>query len=129
MSARMFLAGLSLVGFALPAPAADAPPVTISLGSRQASATPQRCGLTHTGGGTIDVVQPAPDTLVITMTGVAVAGAHPCKDSHALLAFTLDQGFDVVFEKPDVKKAKLTIEGRVIGLLRSHCRGGSAQEG
>jgi len=129
MSARLMLAGLTLVGFALPASAADAPAVTIALGSRQASATPLRNGFTHTGGGNIDVAQPAPDTVVITMTGVAVAGAHPCKDSHAQLAFALDQCFDIVFEKPDVKKAKLTVEGRVIGLLRSHCGGGSAQEG
>src|SRR5581483_8588361 len=76
-----------------PAPTA-APPVSIVLGPRQASVTPQRAGFTHTGGGNIDVAQPSPDTVVITMTGVCVAGAHPCKDSMATLCFDLCQTFD-----------------------------------
>src|SRR5580704_6105178 len=97
-----------------------APAVTIDLGSRQAQGVPTRQGFSHTGGGNIDVQQPSPDTLVITMTGVAVAGAHPCKDSLAALAFDLCQEFEVSAAKPEVKKAKLTIEARVIGLLRSH---------
>jgi hypothetical protein len=112
---------------------AQAPPsgllTTISLGPRHGQVTPVRQGFTHTGGGNIDVAQPAPDTVVITMTGVAVAGAHPCKDSLAALHFDLTQEFEINFEKPEVKKAKLTLEGRVIGLLRSHPHGGSAQEG
>jgi hypothetical protein len=102
--------------------------VSIALGSRHGHATPSRQGFTHTGGGNIDVAQPAPDTVVITMTGVAVAGAHPAKHSSATLHFDLDQSFDVSFDKPEVKKAKLSLEGRVIGLLRSHCKG-CAQQG
>jgi hypothetical protein len=106
--------------------AADAPvpAVSITLGSRKASATPKQQGFTHTGAGNIDVAQPSPDTVVITMTGVAVAGAHPCRDSVAMLTFDVLQNFEVVFEKPNVKKAKLTVEARVIGLLRSHEKGG-----
>src|SRR5205807_9229516 len=53
-----------------------APPATITLFERHGHVTPQRSGFQHTGGGNIDVAQPAPDTLVVTMTGVAVAGAH-----------------------------------------------------
>src|SRR5207247_11072678 len=82
--------------FSSPALAADvaAPPppaVTISLGNRQAQGTPTRQGFSHTGGGNIDVQQPSADVLVVTMTGVAVAGGHPCKDSFAALAFDLAQ--------------------------------------
>jgi len=111
-------------------PAAPAPPVSITLGPRHGQVTPNRSGFSHTGGGNIDVSQPAPDTIIATMTGVAVAGGHPCKNSVAELVFDLNQCFDVSFDKPEVKKAKLTIEGRVIGLLRSHHKGGgSAQEG
>ncbi len=105
------------------------PAVTIVLGSRKAQVTPSRQGFTHTGGGNIDVAQPAPDTVVITMTGVAVAGAHPCKGSNASLKFDLLQLFEVNFEKPEVKSAKLSLEGRVIGLLRCHRGGGTAQSG
>jgi hypothetical protein len=108
--------------------AADAPSVTINLGNRQAAATPIREGFTHTGGGNIDVAQPTPDALVVTMTGVAVAGAHPCKDSVATLNFDLAQEFEIAFEKPEVKKAKLTMEARLIGLLRSHSKGGGSAE-
>src|SRR5262245_3848256 len=80
--------------------AADAPVVTIDLGPRQAQGVPTRTGFNHTGGGNIDVQQPSPDTLVVTMTGVAVAGGHPCKDSVAALAFELAQEFEVSAAKP-----------------------------
>jgi hypothetical protein len=105
---------------------APAPAITIDLGSRQAQGIPTRQGFSHTGGGNIDVQQPTADALVITMTGVAVAGGHPCKDSLAALAFDLTQEFEVTAAKPEVKRAKLTIEARVIGLLRSHSGGGTA---
>jgi hypothetical protein len=108
----------------LPPPA---PAFTIDLGNRQAQAVPTRVGFTHTGGGNIDVQQPTPDSLVVTMTGVAVAGGHPCKDSLATLAFDLSQEFEITAAKPEFKRAKVTIEARVIGLLRSpKCGGGSA---
>jgi hypothetical protein len=115
---------VAAAGAADPPPA---PPVTIDLASRQAQAVPTRSGFNHTGGGNIDVQQPSPDTLVVTMTGVAVAGGCPGKDSVAALAFDLCQEFEVSIARPDVKRAKLTVEARVIGLLRSHkCGGGSA---
>ena len=102
------------------------PPVTIKLSKRDAHAVPTRQGFTHTGGGNIDVVQTAPDTIVISMSGVAVAGAHPCRQSMAELAFDLTQSFEIAFDKPATKRAKVTLEGRVIGLLRSHEKGGGS---
>jgi hypothetical protein len=110
------------------APAAPAePPVTINLGSRHGHATPHRQGFTHTGGGNIFVAQPSPDVVIVTMTGVAVAGAHPCKDSVASLDFDLDQCFEIRFEDPKLKLAKLSMEARVIGLLRSNGKGTAAE--
>jgi hypothetical protein len=103
--------------------APPAPTVSIRLGPRHGHATPyQRC-CCHTGGGITDVAQPSPDTLVITMTAVAVAVGSPCSPGVAQMDFDLDQEFEVVFEKPEVKAAKLSVEGRVIGFLRSHGRG------
>jgi hypothetical protein len=131
---RTVLAVLLTLGLLTPARAADpptsgsGPAVTISLGARHGHATPAREGFTHTGGGNIDVAQPAPDTVVVTMTGVAVAGGHPWKDSVAALQFDLNQDFEVSFNDPKVKRAKLTLEGRVIGLWRSHCKGGGSAE-
>jgi hypothetical protein len=110
-----------------PAAAQASLPVAIVLHERHGHETPIRKGFTHTGGGNIDVAAPAPDTVVITMTGVAVAGAHPCKDSVASLDFSLDQCLEMVFENKELKKAKLTVDARVIGLLRSHKGGGSAE--
>ena len=110
-------------------PAAPAAPVvSLNLLSRHGHVTPNRAGFSHTGGGNIDVQQPTADTVVITMSGVAVAGGHPCKCSSATMEFDLSQCFEITFEKPEVKAAKLTIEGRVIGLLRGE-KGGSASEG
>ncbi|OAI41813.1 hypothetical protein AYO40_07000 [Planctomycetaceae bacterium SCGC AG-212-D15] len=110
------------------AQAPAAPPVTITLGARHGHVMPSRQGFTHTGGGNIDVAQPAPDTLIITMTGVAVAGAHPCKDSVAGLDFDLEQSVEIAIADPKVKQAKVSLEGRVIGLLRSQKKG-SAEQG
>jgi hypothetical protein len=123
--------GLVMSGLAFACQAAEppaTPPATISLGDRHGHCTPNRVGFTHTGAGNIDVAQPAPDTVIVTMTGVAVAGAHPCKDSAASLDFDLEQGFEISFANAAAKQGKLTLEARVIGLLRSHSKG-SAQEG
>jgi hypothetical protein len=110
--------------------AAAPPPASITLGARHGHVVPYRAGFDHTGAGNIDVAQPTPDVVIITMTGVAVAGGHPVKDSVATMNFDLQQCFDVSFDSPKLKKAKLVMEGRVIGLLRSHKKGaGSAQEG
>jgi hypothetical protein len=94
--------------------------VSITLHGRHGHVTPLRRGCTHTGGGNIDVAQPSPDVLVITMTGAAVAIAAPTGGSVASMDYDLDQCFEVTFDKPDIKAATLSLEGRVIGLLRSH---------
>jgi hypothetical protein len=108
---------------------ADAPPkVTLLLLDREGRVVPHRQCCNHTGAGNIDVAQPTPDTLVITMAGAAVAGAHPCKPSHASQDFDLKQCFEVVFDKPGTKPARLTLEARVIGVLRTHCCGGGYAE-
>jgi hypothetical protein len=119
---------------AVAAPAAEAPlpppPASIILGPRHGHGVPSRCGHNHTGAGNIDVALPSPDTVVVTMSGVAAAGANPCKDSLASMSFNLYQDFAVRFDSPKLKKAKLVVEARVIGLLRSRCKGGgTAQEG
>jgi hypothetical protein len=96
-----------LLGVAQAQPAAPSGPVvSITLGSRHGHVTPSRKGFTHTGGGNIDVAQPSPDTVIVTMTGVAVAGAHPCMDSVAVLQFELEQCLEIKFDDPKLKSAK-----------------------
>ncbi len=106
------------------------PSITLKPNGRQARALPVRCGCASTGGGNIDVVQPAPDTFVITMTGVAVASGRPLMKTNAAIHVDLNQLFEVSFEKPagEIKNPTISLEGRVIGLLRSHCKGGCALE-
>jgi hypothetical protein len=116
------------VNITVTSPPPSSPDVSIKLLDRHGQGTPLRQGFSHSGGGNIDVAQPSPDTVVITMTGVGVAGGHPCKASLAAFEFDLEQCFEVVFEKPSVKAARVTLEGRVIGLLRSHCKGGGSAE-
>jgi hypothetical protein len=108
--------------------AAPLPGPVITLFERQSQVIPVRKGFQHTGGGNIDVARPSADTVIITMTGVAVAGAHPVHKSIAALDFNLVQEVEVALEKPQGRKLSLVVEGRVIGLLRSHKGAGSAEE-
>jgi hypothetical protein len=103
------------VNITVTAAAPAAPPVSITLYERHGHATPIKRKFTHTGGGLIDVAAPAPDTVLITMTGAAVGNAS--------MHFDFDQYFEVNFDDPKLKGAKLLIEGRVIGLLRGEKKG------
>jgi hypothetical protein len=120
---------LPVAALAGPPDAAPLPTPTITLDEREGRVTPRREGFQHTGAGNIDVAQVAPDIFVITMTGVAVAGPQPCKDSVASMDFDLTQAFEINLDKPEGRKLKLTMEARVIGLLRGECKGrGTAEE-
>jgi len=103
------------------------PPVALRLTDRRAQVAPVRSGGTRTGGGNIDVRQPSPDVVVITLTGAAVATDHPL-GSAAVLSFQVEQGFEVVALKPAVKAA-LAIEARVTGLLRGGKTGSASASG
>jgi hypothetical protein len=106
--------------------ASPAPEVSLAMGGRSSKVTPLRSGCTHTGGGNIDVQQPSPDVIVVTMTGVAVAYGGPTGPASASQVFELCQQFEVSLDKPGLKAAKLIIEGRLIGFLRSQ-KVGSAE--
>jgi hypothetical protein len=99
-------------------------PVTLRLGEADAQATPSRHICARTGGGNIDVRQVAPDTVVITMTGVVVGGG--LAGASAAFTFDLAQQFTVVAETPAFCGATLSVQARVIGLLRNPCKGSAA---
>jgi hypothetical protein len=105
----------SPVNITVTAGGAPPPPVSITLYERHGHVTPIKGKCAHTGGGLIDVASPAPDTVIVTMNGAVVANAS--------MQFDFDQCFEVSFDDPKVKKAKLTIEGRVIGVLRGERKG------
>lgn len=103
------------------------PSVYITLTDRDGNAHPVRCGHALTGGGTINVTQPTPDTIVVTLNGVAAASSQPFTQSSAAMKIVLDQCFQVRFADPKVKFAKLAMGVRVNGLLRNERGEGSAQ--
>jgi hypothetical protein len=128
---KLMVAGLlaALLPLSLVAqpPAAPGPKVAISLKGRHGHAVPHRCGCTHTGGGNIIVDQAKDDIVTITMAGVAVAGPHPTNGSTASMDFDLEQCFEIVFNDEKLKKAKLTLDATVVGLLRGDKHGGCAE--
>jgi len=115
-----------LVSFEQPVPAPPAPKVSFVLKDRHGHATPVRTHTARSGGGNTDVAQPREDAVVITMSAVVTAPPHPGEAAAASMAFDLDQEFEIAFADPKVKKAKLTIEAQVIGLLRGDRHGGAA---
>jgi hypothetical protein len=107
--------GGGAVNITVTAGAVPPPPVSITLYERHGHVTPVKSKCAHTGGGLIDVISPAPDTVIVTMHGAVVA--------NSTMQFDLEQSFEVNFDDPKLKKAKLTIEGRVVGLLRGERKG------
>lgn len=115
----LFLAAASLIpSSGTAADKAPAPKAVIVLAARDSKATPIKHGYGTTGGGTVQVTQPAPDTLVINMSGVAATGACSCGTSSAALSFVLDQDFEVEFAPNCPASGQIVIEARAYGLLR-----------
>ena len=115
----LMLAGLvALLGPAV-VPAADppGPAYQIVLRSRQAEATPTRTRDAQTGGGSIVVEQPEPNTIVVTMGGSAVAGSS-CHDTAAGIDFNLEQDLEIVPLRTGVRPPRVGMVGRVVGTLQ-----------
>jgi hypothetical protein len=138
--ARRLVAGLALAGLLAgrPAARAQAPPakpatagpvVLLRATQRAGLVAPVHTGSALTGGGAVTLAQPAPDTLVLTVTAAAAAKANPCQPSTAAVEADVEQQFEVAFPA-GVKPARLVLEARLTGLLRSEdgacCLGGCA---
>jgi hypothetical protein len=96
---------------------APAPAYQIVLRSREAVVTPSRTRDAQTGGGSIVVEEPEPNTVVVTMGGSAVAGS----DFHASsggIDFNLTQDLDVVAMRKGARAPRLGLIGRVVGTLQ-----------
>jgi hypothetical protein len=107
------------IGAQEPAPSGPRPPVEFILAPGQAKGIPFKKGVAYANGGVIDVAQPNPTTIVVTMTGLTATNADLLCQSVAGYRFVLAQRFEVVFHSRRVKSAQLTLEGRVVGLLRT----------
>ena len=116
----LLLAGLASLLSPAAIPAADAPPglpYQIVLRSRRAEATPNRTKDAQTGGGSIVVEQPEPNTIVVTMGGSAVAGSD-CRGSAAGIDFNLEQELDIIPTRTGVRPPRVGMVARVVGTLQ-----------
>jgi hypothetical protein len=116
----LLLAGLVLALGSKSVLAADAPPgpaYKIVLRSRRAEVNPTRTREAQTGGGSVLVEQPEPNTIVVTMRGSAVAGSN-CSASDAGMNFILEQDLDIVPTRDLVRPPRVGLVGRVVGTLQ-----------
>ena len=101
----------------------------LRLGVAQATGVPGKDCDGRTGGGNIQVRQPAPDTLIFRMSALAKAGCNPFGPAVANFDFQLSQCFTVVYDGPQPRPAVLQIQGYAFGLLRSPKKGSAALAG
>ncbi len=125
------VACLAVLQGAGPAVAQPPPPYQIILRSRNAESTPQRNGKdAQTSGGQIEVVQRDPNSVLIVMRGAVVAGAETHKGGAASIQFVLNQDFEIVPTRANLKPPRVLLSGQLIGALSSsQPQGGEAQQG
>jgi hypothetical protein len=123
----LFAVGGPQSGDRLSSHAAEKEPVTakITLGPHEGTATPTKVGHAKTGDGTIEVSQPAPDTLVVRMNGSAAASGSPFCSASAMFDFLEEQQFQVEFSQPD-HVGQLILQAELHGLLVCHGKMASA---
>jgi hypothetical protein len=111
------LLGLASLYAANQTPAPAGPAYQIVLRSRHAETTPTRSKDAQTGGGSIVVEQPEPNTIIVTMSGTAVAGSE-CRGSAAAIDFNLEQELDILAIRAGVRPPRVGMVGRVVGTLQ-----------
>ena len=79
------------------------PPVDLVIFPGEAVATPHRKGVSWANGGVVDVSQPNPTTIVVTMSGLCATNADMICTSTAGYHFDLNQCFGVRFNSRKVK--------------------------
>jgi hypothetical protein len=94
------------------------PAYQIVLRSRTAEVTPARDKNAQTGGGSIIVERPEPNTMVVTMAGSAVAGSD-CHAWAAALEFKLEQELEIIPTRPGVRPPRIGMVGQLIGTLQA----------
>jgi hypothetical protein len=93
------------------------PAYQIFLRSRHAEVTPNRTKDAQTGGGSIVVEQPEPNTIVVTMGGSAVVGSD-FHGSAAGIDFELNQDLEIIATRKGLRPPRIGMVGRVVGTLQ-----------
>ena len=119
----LLLAGLAALLGPATLTAADAPPgpaYQIVLRSRHAEVTPSRTKDAQTGGGSIIVEEPEPNTVIVTMGGSAVVGSD-FHGSAAEIAFDLQQDLDIFPTRKGVRPPRAKSASQRFKLPVSGC--------
>jgi hypothetical protein len=112
----MLASACAVIALIDPRGATGDPGYQIVLRSREAHAAPVDGRTSQTGGGSVIVEQPSPNTVTVRMEGTAAAGStFHC--SRAGIDFSLLQAFDVVPTRPGVRPPRIGMMGRVVGTL------------
>jgi hypothetical protein len=117
LTGLVVLSGATAAFAANETPAPPGPAYQIVLRSRRAQVTPRRTRDAQTGGGSIVVEQPEPNTIIITMGGSAVAGSDFHR-SAAGIDFELEQDLEVIATRSGVRPPRIGLVGRVVGTLQ-----------
>ncbi len=96
---------------------ATSPAYQIVLRSRHAQVTPAKCGRAQTGGGSILVAQPEPNTIIVTMSGSAVVGSG-YRPANATIHYDFAQDLDILPLRDAVRPPRLGMIGHVVGTLQ-----------
>jgi hypothetical protein len=111
----------------------EAPAYQIVLRSRTAEANPTKTKDAQTGGGFVLVQQPEPNTILVIMTGSAVAGSE-FHGSSAAISFDLDQALEILPTRKGLRPPRIGMLGQIVGTLNvtdlgKHNKGyGSAEQ-
>lgn len=121
-------------GEPVPAPKKEAPPAVVPVDEEpvsrrpalefiltpgMAQAVPQKAGVSFANGGVIHVNKVDDTTIVVTMSGLTATNADLLCTSVANYHFDLNQAFEIRINSKAIKSAKLVMEGRVMGILRT----------
>lgn len=93
------------------------PAYQVVLRSRHATATPDRFKKAQTGGGSILIEQPEPNTVIFIMAGAAVVGSDLHR-SAATIDFNLEQDLEIIPTRASVRPPRIGMIGRVVGTLQ-----------
>lgn len=96
---------------------ASGPAYQIVLRSRHAQVTPAKFERAQTGGGSILIAQPEPNTIIITMSGSTVVGSG-CRPANATIHYDFAQDLDILPLRDGVRPPRIGMIGRLVGTLQ-----------
>jgi hypothetical protein len=99
---------------------------TITLGPRNACATPKTTRQARAEGGATEVTTPASNVLAMSMSGSVASNAFLGQTSTATETFHLEQEFEISCSDSSTCFVRLTLESALVGFVRSKHKAGAS---